>query len=84
MSSSVLHAIGPTAVAFSLLGWLPWGNKQPALQEADYSSKAAAEGPVPEARLKDVQVRSLKILGPVDAVACLQLLGSADPRISGA
>lgn len=59
MSSSVLHSVGPTtvAVAFSLVGW-PWGTKQPPLQEADYSSKEAAKGPVPEARLKDVQVRS--------------------------
>ena len=60
MSSYVLHGVGPTsaaaAVAFSLLGWLPWGTKQPPLQDADYSSKEAAKGPVPEARLKDVQV----------------------------
>lgn len=55
-SSSVLQAALPNAAAFSLLGWLPWGNKQPALQEADYSAKASAQGPIPGARLKDVQV----------------------------
>lgn len=66
MSSSVLHAVYPSAAAFSLLGWLPWGRKLPPLEDADYTSKEAAQAPVPEARLKDVQVR--QSLGHLDYV----------------
>ena len=62
MCSYALHGGVPaTAVAFSLLGWIPWGRgpSVPPLEVADYTSKEPAKAPVPEARLKDVQARLL-------------------------
>lgn len=57
----MLQGAVPTTAAFSLLAWLPWGSSSsaPPLEAADYTSQAAAQCPVPGARLRDVQARPL-------------------------